>query len=79
MTSTVDAPTKQADQTKQATRTSPIAQVEAAFPEKAGLLRKTIPLWANYFRVNYHDPNKSNYIVQSHFVHVDNYSVEEMK
>lgn len=52
--------------------------VESAFREKIGLNRKVLPLWGTYFRVNYHDPAKANFIVESHFVQVVDGEVKEM-
>jgi hypothetical protein len=78
-TSDAPAPTKATTAPKQTEEPSPISLVEAAFPEREGRLRKVLPLWSTYFRVNFHDPKKSNYIMESHFVHVSGDEVNEMK
>jgi hypothetical protein len=57
---------------------APFELIQRKFPAKKGLLRKVLHLWGVYYRVNFHDPEKSNYIVQSHFVRVAEGLVEEI-
>jgi hypothetical protein len=46
--------------------------VGKAYPEKWNLLRRVTNVFGNSFRVNYHDPNQGNKIVESRFVVVVN-------
>jgi hypothetical protein len=51
--------------------------VEARFPEREGQRRRIAHLWGAYFRINYHSPERQNYIVESHFVKVEGQDVVE--
>jgi hypothetical protein len=42
--------------------------VRKAYPEKGRLVRRIANVFGRSFRVNYHDPEQQNRIVQSHFV-----------
>lgn len=48
--------------------------VETAFPHVRGLDRRVAFLFehgqSRFFRVNFHDPEKQNFVVRSHFVEV---------
>ncbi len=79
MNSVAEAPKKVVPTPKQTEEVSPLSLVEAAYPERTGRLRKILSLWSTYFRVNFHDPQKSNYIIESYFVHVTGDEVKEMK
>ena len=56
--------------------------VSALMPERAGLLRRIVHLWSaregSYFRVNFCDPERQNYIIQSEFIVVTNGRAEVM-
>ena len=56
--------------------TSPVDLVATKFIEKDGHIRKIVHLWGSYYRVNYHEVAKSNYITESHFVHVVDGSIQ---
>lgn len=64
----VESQTKK--ETKVEVEINDIDLVENRFKEQEGKRRKIIHLWGKYYRINYHDTLKSNYIVESHFVHV---------
>lgn len=61
------------------TVSGPDQLLDAKYPVRADRLRKVIHLWGSYYRINYHDPDKSNYIVESHFVLATPEGVEELK
>jgi REP element-mobilizing transposase RayT len=44
------------------------ARIQTRFTDRVELNCKPHHLWANYFRVNLHDPEKQNMIVESYFV-----------
>jgi len=44
------------------------ARIRARFADKINLVCKPHHLFANYFRVNLHDPEKQNLITESYFV-----------
>jgi hypothetical protein len=46
--------------------------VRKAYPEKGSLVRRITNVFGRSFRVNYHDPDQQNRIVQSNFVVVVN-------
>lgn len=56
----------------EATQTQPMLTdeevVRKAYPEKGNLIRRITNVFGHSFRVNYHDPEQQNKIVQSNFV-----------
>ena len=51
--------------------------ITQAFPDRAGFVRKIKPLWANRYRVNFHEINNNNFIKESyHIVVTDKVEVE---
>lgn len=45
--------------------------IAARLPEKTGSVRKIHFLWDNHWRVNFHNPNQGNFIIESYFVSFD--------
>jgi hypothetical protein len=48
------------------------------YPEKSGCIRRIHPVWDNFFRVNYHQIDSDNVIIESYFVKVVDDHVTEL-
>lgn len=56
---------------KKAPPVNPLTEiVNKKYPDKPTFRKKILPLWGNFFRVNYHDSFNSNLIKYSHFCRV---------
>lgn len=45
--------------------------IASKYPTKKNKIRKIVPLWGNYFRVNYFNIEKQNCIDESYFIEVN--------
>lgn len=57
---------------------SELALLKQRYPEKSGCIRRIHPVWSNFFRVNYHQNESENVIVESYFVKVVDDDVTEL-
>ncbi len=65
-------------QTTAAENASVVAIIGKRFPDRIGQVRRIHPVWGSYFRVNFHDPENENKVVESHFISVADNAVTEV-
>lgn len=60
---------------EEATRTD--AVISLKYPERYGFIRRIVPLWGPYYRVNFID-RETGSIPRSHFIRVKGKKIQEM-
>lgn len=72
-----DAPLTTETNDDEQRRRQEIEVLEKHFPERWGQIRRIHYLFGNYYRINYHRPERDNAIGASHFVQVKGEKVVE--